>query len=104
MLDVNKYVIEEKIRWSDRISNAFQYSIQALTAGITNILLSPIIFFRILFTPSRKTLDIVRMIEENPGVVSTDALGEFPQGPFPPMEGGESWKQEHDKLFGEDDE
>lgn len=99
-MNINDYVIDEKIPWTDRIANAFTYSIQYLTSGITNILISPIIFFRTLFTPTRKALDILRAIDEHPELLAQRPIS--PETNFPLD--GESWKQEHDKLFGEDDE
>jgi len=106
-MDIRDYIKDEKIPWVDRISNASTLSVQSFCNGLKSILLAPVIFFKIFFTSRRKVIDIIEAIADHPEIVASDLRGldnagiEPFQYPTAPSADCDSWKREHDKLYGD---
>lgn len=88
---------EEYIPLGERIVTSIYKSLITLCHGVISILISPIVFFQVLFTSRRKTrINISQM--KMPGQ----------NGPMninfkrPPSDDDEDWKKEHLDQYGDD--
>ena len=100
-MDLSKYVKDTPIPIMERITGAFTVFFTNICQGVLSILLAPVVFVKTLFQSTTPMIDIRAAIEENPKLFGRasagHSLGQLPRE-------GDWWKQQHDELYGGEDE
>ena len=90
-------IVEQKIPFLERVSNAVQVVIWAIAACVTTLILLPVNFLRVLFTTKRNVLEITGQQVQGGNIMPLGGINPFGANP----DDDEDWKRAHREEYGD---